>query len=67
MAGYLNNVIAPLSGDKRRLVLYDQLNPSYSKYYTRQEAHDLLAKAGFTNIRLYHRHNYSWTAVGTKP
>ena len=67
MAAYMNNVIKPLSGDKRRLVLYDQLNPSYSKYYARQEAHDLLAKSGFKNVQLYHRHKYSWTVVGTKP
>jgi hypothetical protein len=49
------------------VVVYDQLNPAYAKYYTHQEAHDALAQHGFTDIRLHHRHGYSWTVVGTRP
>jgi len=50
----------------RRLVIYDQLNPAYAKYYTREEAQDLLARQGFVDIRLHHRHGVSWTVLGTK-
>jgi hypothetical protein len=50
----------------RRLVLYDQLNPAYAKYYTEAEVRRLLADAGFEDVRLYHRHGYSWAAIGRK-
>jgi hypothetical protein len=67
LADYLNRVMRPLEPAKRRLVIYDQLNPAYAKYYTRAEANELLARHGFTNIRLHHRHGISWTVVGTRP
>ena len=50
-----------------RLTIYDQLNPAFARYYTRAEASALLADAGFTDVRLHHRHGYSWTVVGRKP
>ncbi len=64
---YMTEVIGPMSPQKRRLVIYDQLNPAYAKYYKKSEAYDLVANAGFENIKIYHRHGYSWTVVGTKP
>jgi SAM-dependent methyltransferase len=67
LRGYAQNVLAKLSRDKRRLVIYDQLNPAYAKYYTRAEAQALLARAGCEDIRVHHRHGYSWTVVGRKP
>ena len=56
-----------LPPDKRRLVIYDQLNPAYAKYYTRAEAEALLSQGGFADVKLYHRHGYSWTVSGVKP
>jgi SAM-dependent methyltransferase len=67
LAAYLRRVMLPLTPAKRRVVIYDQLNPAYAKYYTREEAHDALARHGFIDIRLHHRHGYSWTVVGTRP
>lgn len=64
---YCLNVIGPMSWDKRHLVIYDQLNPAYAKYYSKEEARDLLAMAGFVDIQLHHRHGYSWSVIGTKP
>jgi SAM-dependent methyltransferase len=66
LADYMRRVMLPLRPDKRRVVIYDQLNPAYAKYYTREEAHALLARHGLTGIRLHHRHGISWTVVGTK-
>ena len=66
LAAYMRRVMRPLAPDKRRVVIYDQLNPAYAKYYTRGEAHALLARHEFTDIRLHHRHGISWTVVGTK-
>ncbi len=67
LGAYMRRVMLPLTPAKRRVVVYDQLNPAYAKYYTRQEAHDALAQHGFVDIRLHHRHGYSWTVVGTRP
>jgi hypothetical protein len=51
----------------RKLVIYDQLNPSYVKFYTGAEVRSLLERAGFTGVALHHRRGYSWTALGVKP
>jgi SAM-dependent methyltransferase len=64
---YLNNYLARLSPAQRRLVMYDQLNPAYAKYYRRDEARALFHAAGFHNVRTHHRHGYSWTVIGEKP
>jgi len=67
LAEYMRRVLLPLTPAARRLVVYDQLNPAYAKYYTRAEAEQLLTKAGFTGVRLHHRHGISWTVAGTRP
>jgi SAM-dependent methyltransferase len=67
LAEYMRRVIRPLTPDKRRVVLYDQLNPAYAKYYTEAEARALLERGGFVDVRLHHRHGMSWTVMGTKP
>ena len=66
LGSYVDRVLRKLTREQRRLVIYDQLNPAYAKYYRRAEAEALLADAGFTDIRLEHRHGYSWTVIGTK-
>jgi SAM-dependent methyltransferase len=63
---YLDTVWWPMSPKKRRLVIYDQLNPTYLKYYKKHEALALLEKAGFRDIDIHHRHGYSWSVKGTK-
>lgn len=65
MKKYFLGHYAKLSRDKRRLTIFDQLNPAYAKYYTKKEAYDLLANAGFKDITLHHRHGYSWSVKGT--
>ncbi|HEY2989144.1 MAG TPA: class I SAM-dependent methyltransferase [Candidatus Binatia bacterium] len=64
---YIDKVLWPMSPNKRRLAIYDQLNPAYAKYYTQDDARALLGAAGFVDIRLHHRHGYSWSVIGTKP
>jgi SAM-dependent methyltransferase len=61
---YLQTVYSRLAPDKRRLVIYDQLNPAYAKYYREDEAQRLLGENGFKNVRTYHRHGYSWSVTG---
>jgi len=67
MMKYLNTVWWPMSPKKRRLVIYDQLNPKYFKYYKKQEALALLERAGFKDLEIHHRHEYSWGIKGRKP
>jgi SAM-dependent methyltransferase len=67
MHEYVTKHLGPMTWDVRHLTIYDQLNPSYVKYYTRQEAHDLIADGGFENVQIYHRHGYSYTVTATKP
>ncbi|MDI7258317.1 MAG: class I SAM-dependent methyltransferase [Thermodesulfobacteriota bacterium] len=64
---YLLSILEKMSPEKQRLIIYDQLNPAYAKYYTRQEAIKLLEDGRFVNVRVHHRHGYSWTVIGTKP
>jgi SAM-dependent methyltransferase len=66
MRRYMLDVVAKMAPDKRRLIVYDQLNPAYAKYYTRSEAIRLLSENGFRDVRVHHRHGYSWTVIGTK-
>lgn len=63
---YIKNVIGKFSRKKRYLVIYDQLNPKIANYYKENEAKLLLEKNGFKNVKLYHRHGYSWSVVGEK-
>jgi len=64
---YVEHVIGHFDRDKRYLVIYDQLNPAYAKYYTKQDAEGLLKRAGFVDVETHHRHGYSWTVVGSRP
>lgn len=63
---YIDTVWWPMSPKKRRLVIYDQLNPTYLKYYKKHEAIALLEDAGFKNVEIHHRHGYSWSVKGVK-
>jgi len=66
LRGYINNVISKCSFEKRTYIIFDQLNPSYSKYYTKNEVSELLKNSGFKKIEIYNRYNYSWTAIAEK-
>jgi SAM-dependent methyltransferase len=64
---YLLTIFEKMPPDKRRLIIYDQLNPACAKYYTKSEAEKLFLDAKFQNVQIHHRHGYSWTLIGTKP
>ncbi len=67
MRAYVVNIFGRFDRQTRYLAVYDQLNPTYAKYYTRAEAIDLLHRAGFEDVQVFHRHGYSWTVRGTRP
>ena len=66
LSGYYKNVYSKCGRKEKKYIIFDQLNPSYSKYYKKQEVYELLKRNGFNNIELYHRHGYSWTAIAKK-
>ncbi|MGG6894748.1 class I SAM-dependent methyltransferase [Rhizobium sp. BR 315] len=66
MRKYMLEVLRPIGGKAIRLVIVDQLNPRWAKYYTESEARNLLAESGFHDIQLHHRHGYSWTVSGCR-
>jgi SAM-dependent methyltransferase len=66
MRTYMREVLAKFTPDVRRLTIYDQLNPTYAKYYTKEEADSLLTSCGFVDVQLYYRHGYSWTVLGRR-
>jgi SAM-dependent methyltransferase len=63
---YLENVFIPCGKLERKYITFDQLNPHYAKYYKKSEITNLILSSGFKDVRIFHRHRYSWTAVGTK-
>jgi hypothetical protein len=63
---YVTEILARFSRSKRYLVIYDQLKPAFAKYYKEYEVRKLLEEAGFEDVKLHHRHGYSWTAVASK-
>lgn len=67
MHQYATGLLGRFSPSKVRLVIYDQLNPAYAKYYRRAEAVALLERGGFKDVEVFHRHGYSWSVRGKKP
>ncbi len=63
MAEYLTNYFLRVNRYSRRLIIHDQLNPGYAKYYRREELQSLLENCGFTDIRMHHRLGYSWSVI----
>ncbi len=66
MRSYMKDVLTHFPRSLRKLTIYDQLNPAYAKYYSKDEAESLLRRAGFSSVSAWHRHGYSWTIVGEK-
>ena len=66
MQGYMLKVFGKCSFEKRNYIIFDQLNPSFSKYFKREELVNLLKETGFKDINIKHRHGYSWLAIAKK-
>jgi SAM-dependent methyltransferase len=61
MSEYMQGYFMNLDKYGRKLVIFDQLNPSYSRYYSRSELEELFTSSGFHNLRFHHRLNTSWS------
>ena len=63
---YFIELFNKCSFQKRSYIIFDQLNPSYAKYFTKNELNDVLKKSNFINIKINNRHGYSHTAIAEK-
>lgn len=63
---YLDRLFSKCGRTQKKYIVFDQLNPAYSKYYKKKEVIELLTAAGFSSIKMFHRHSYSWTAIAQK-
>ncbi len=60
---YLENMFSKFTFERRKFIIFDQLNPYYSKYYKKNEYLKLLKNVGF-KIQRYN--NYCWILKGSK-
>jgi len=63
---YFLNIFSKFSFRHKFYVVFDQLNPKYSKYYKKEEVQKLLTDANFKILNIHHRDQYSWTAIAKK-
>ena len=63
---YFLNIFSKFIFKHKFYVIFDQLNPKYSKYYKKNEAVDLFKNSGFEISEINHRDEYSWTVIGKK-
>lgn len=63
---YFNEVFFKCTFKKRTLIIFDQLNPSYVKYYKKEDIVSLLKNFDFKSITIQNRHDYSWTVIAKK-
>ncbi len=63
---YFLNVFNQFSFRHKFYVIFDQLNPKYSKYYKKQEVIKLIEGAKFKILEIHHRDEYSWTVIAKK-
>ena len=63
MAQYLCGYYMKLDRYSRKVVIYDQLNPGYSRYYSKAELKELFENSGFTDLQFYNRLNTSWSVT----
>jgi SAM-dependent methyltransferase len=66
MRDYMLSFFQKLTWEKRNYVIFDQLNPSFAKYYKRSELESLMKSTGFSIVSIIHRHSYSWTVIAKK-
>ncbi len=67
LRSYMTEVFGKLSREKRTLIIYDQLNPSFARYYSGAELETAFTSTGFEDVQIEHRHGYSWVASGLRP
>ena len=60
---YFIKLFNNFSFSKRNLIIFDQLNPSYTKYYSYNDIVQLTKKFKIQKLRIINKDNYSWTVI----
>ena len=63
---YFTGMFSKLSFKNRTYVIFDQLNPSYAKYFKKTELENELQNCGFKIEKLSNRLGYSYTVICKK-
>lgn len=66
MQKYFLNFFNKFSFEKKSYIIFDQLNPSFAKYFTKKEFEEELRESNFQIDHIEHRLNYSYTAICSK-
>ena len=60
MKNYLINRFIKNSFKNRTQIIFDQLNPSYAKFYTKEEISNLIESNGFKIIKIFDSAENNW-------
>jgi hypothetical protein len=60
LRSYLERVFMKCDKQSQKFIIFDQINPIYSKYYRKEEIISLVEECDLDVIEIYHRHGYSW-------
>jgi SAM-dependent methyltransferase len=63
---YLSTTFHALPLEFKKIVIFDQLNPGWSDYYSESTLAAVLSAGGFDDIKIEEKDGYSWTAICTK-
>ena len=66
MHSYFKKVFSKCSFEHKKFIIFDLLNPCYSKYYKKKECLKLQKSVGFKNVKIKRYNNYSWVLKGSK-
>jgi len=67
LKGYFTKVFNKFDFFNRALVVFDQLNPTYARYYSKEDLQTLISQTKFKEIKnMSHRAGYSWTVICEK-
>ena len=63
---YLSSTFHHLPLRFKKIVIFDQLNPAWSDYYSRERLRSVLSEGGFSDVKIEEKDGYSWTAICTR-
>jgi len=66
MYSYLTSTFKKASVELRKILVFDQLNPGWSEYYSESQLRELLMEGGFSSVVIEDVGGYSWTAMCTR-
>lgn len=67
LSEYCRRVLSRLTPAHIRLTIFDQLNPTWARYYRRHEIDRAVAEAGFEDVQTAAKHGYSWLVSARRP